>query len=785
MKQWHATGFASALLGVLLSALAGCESPNTFAPDLEMTMGIPLLAEEVQVGERILKADSVRVVPEDSSRMEIFFAQEDVQVRNDGYIGQDRLDIAPQDRQTSSYEVGLIEIGDVPPENSEPIYFEDVVPGLGSIPPGQTAIPFGGTDVPVSSEELAFDNFQSATFSDESTTGLNRLRLSVANRSPFMLQDVVVYISSTGATNPDGSPVQDDLLIDPVTFTSVAAGDSATSAPVALANLTIPGTIHMMYEMSIAAGTIPTAEIPGSYVRLTTDITALEVIEATAQLPQQDFERTREIEFTSAELDLHLVTLADLGLDYVNIYDFTLSNTLPVNVSIHYQLPNFLHIPKAPTGDVASLIPDNTDNYSRGTIFAAPNQTLNIKFLLDQARFESTTGFALDEISITFNVNIEGSGDQFVQIEQDNGIELISEISQLSIKRVEGAVPPAKPIEVEIEPFELSVDESGLPAGLSGLHATDMAVGMDIQTEGFTSTMYTDLKMRVFDYETMTQSAFYERELSVEIELGTEMRYRVTKDSLGAQSNSPIDIINATLDNMFDAGQSTINLEGFVRVTGVVTLIRDESRIQIPRMSIRAPMRFELPAAITFDAKSETDEAFNPGLSDEVRNDFIPRTQRATIFAEIENHFPSAGTLVMYASPDPYFTKLRQQYPADNQDDVSTIPDRIPATAQFSNEAASVAEGAVFELFTVELPEPTLLADGSVDPENPGITTDPVEVQLDDELALFGYDNIYLLPRIQLRYDSSPVIHLRPDDHLKLSLMMFLTAQTNEVEDTP
>jgi len=785
MKRSQATGFLTAALGIAVLALAGCESPNTFAPDVEMTMGIPLLDERIEIGERVLKADSVRLSPDDPTQMQIYFEQTNVEIRDDGYIGQDRLDVAPQDRQTSSYEVGLIEIDDIPPESSDPIYLTETFPALNNIPVGVDSVPFSGNVVPMRSQDLTFEKFETATFSDQAGPGLNRLRISFANRSPLHFSDVSIYLSSTGNTNTDGSPVMDDLLIDPVTFLAVAPAESLISDPEPLANITIPGTIYLMYEMTADAGNIPSDKIPGAYIRLVTDITGLEVTSAKAAVPPQDFSKTREIEFASTELDLYKVVLADMGVDYQNVYEFNLTNTLPTNVDIHYQLPNFLHIPKAPAGDVATLEPDNTDNYSSGTIHAAPNQTLQIKFLLDGATFESQTSFALDKVSITFTVNIRGSDGNYVQIDQNDGLELESFINQLAIARVEGRVPDDKPIEQPIAPFDMDIDEDRLPAGLSGLKVTNIAVEMDVNTQAFTSTFYTDMKMRVNEPVSGTQTAFYEREISEQLTLNKSVHYRLSKDSIGTQGNSPVDIINATLDNLFDSGESTINVEGSLTVTGEVTLVRDSSRVQIPDMTLLAGMQFEVPASITFDAKSETNNGYNPGLSDEVRNDFIPRTVKATMFAEIENHFPSGGTLVMFASPDPLFKKLRREYPAENQDDVLTMPDKIPGSVDYGDEVAAIRDSAVFKLFTISLPEPTLLPDGSVDPANPGRNTDPIEVLLDDELPVFEYENLYLLPRIQLRHDGPTVVQFRPSDHLKVSLMMFLTAQSNEVEDTP
>ena len=785
MKKWRMTGLFLPALAVLVTAFAGCESPKTFAPDVEMTMGIPLLAENMVIGNEILKADSVRVNPKDSTQMQIYFAKDNLHLRNDGYIGQDRLDILQQERQTSSYEVGLIQVDDVPPEGSGEIMLTEVVPGLSSIPPGSGTVPFAGTTLPLRKDTASFRTFRSATFSDVSVVGLNRLRMSFANRSPFLMENVTIYLSTTGATNPDGTPVEDDLLIAPVVFPSVTAGDSLTSDPIALANVSVPGVFYTMFELDVATGNIPSDEIPDSYVRVVTDLTALEVTDAETQLPSQRFVKTREIGFASTDLDLYRVILADQGLSYVNVYEFNISNTLPTTVQVHYQLPNFLHIPKAPEGDVWSLVPDNTDNYSAGAISAGPDQTLQIRFLLDGARFESTTSFALDKLTITFEVDVQSSGDEFVQVNENDGVELESFISQLAIERVEGRVPDGKPIEVQIEPFEMNVEEASLPAGLSGLQATNIDVAMDIATAGFTATMYADLNMRVYNTETMQLAAFYEREISEDIGLSSVMSYRLTKDSTGAQNNSPLDIINATLDNMFGSGSSTIELEGLVSVTGTVTLIRDTSRIHIPEISVTSPMKFQVPPAMTFDAKSETDDGFNPGLSESVKNDFIPRTVRATLFGELTNYFPSGGTLVMFASPDPLFTRLRSEYPAENQDDLLTIPDVIPANVPYGDEFTATQVGAVFKLFTVELPIPTLLPNGTVDPDNPGVLDTPLQVVLDDELALFEYENLYLLPRIQLVQDGTTEIALGANDRLELSLMMFLTARTNVVEDTP
>ena len=167
------------------------------------------------------------------------------------------------------------------------------------------------------------------------------------------------------------------------------------------------------------------------------------------------------------------------------------------------------------------------------------------------------------------------------------------------------------------------------------------------------------------------------------------------QDSLDAFGNSPVDIINAALNNLFANGQTKVEVSGNVNIRGEIILVRDSSRVDVKDVRVESPLKFTVPQ-LTFDAKAETEEGFEIDIDESVRNDLVPRARSATLVADVENHFPMGAALVVFASPDPLFSSLRTLYPASAKTPVAQIPDtlRIPQGGPVTGEADAIARKA-------------------------------------------------------------------------------------------
>ena len=780
MRNLERTMVAALVTAAVAAAMAGCEMPKTFTPDVEMTVSLPVLDDRVSIGEEILKADSVRTNPDDPGEMQIYLRKDSPTLRDDGLIGADRLDVDAQDPQIVSSLIGLIDVSDVVPSTTRRINVTEVSPEIAALSePYPAALAVPATVMDLGSEPVYYDNFRFVTFSTATVAGMNQMVMSIRNATEFRLATVTVDFSTTGNVSPGGQ-VQDTVMPQ-VTFTNVAAHDSAVAAPIDLSGVTIYGTMYVVAQATVNAQTI--VPVPGDikdgYLAITTDMTALEVERAEARIPDQGFANERVITFQSPKLHLDSLVLMDRNLPFMNKFTFDVVNGLPVDVNMRFDLPDFI-IPEIPVTGADLVTPTTPGDYSSATMFLPAHAQTQIEFELDNATIRKPGGGLIEELSINLTTAVIGTGDNFVVLDQTDSITVQTVVHSLAIQSVTGRVPDDRPINVGIDRFYLDVGESGIPPGLQGLQATDIAVDLDIIARQVQSTVDATLRLQVFDVDTVNELASYTRTFRRAVEDGTVFDISAARDSLGVNGNSPVDIINATLNRLFTERQASISIEGDIVVTGNVRLVRGESRVEIPEIAMSAPLRFVVPAGLTFDGFSDVEEARDLGLDASTREDVVPRADQASMFLEIENHFPVGGVLVMYVSPDPYFSRLRQEYPAVDRDALSTIPLVMPANADIDNEAQSTADGAVWQLLSIDLPEPNLLEDGSVDHQNPGRNSAPIEVSIAHRIQLFGYEHMYLLPRVQLNQSGDRMVNLSPDDYVDVQAMMFLTASTNK-----
>ena len=740
-------------------AIAGCEMPSTLSPSVEIATNLPLLEERVEIGEEIdSSAADIRSTIDD--KLQIHLVEEEIDLGGNGSVGSDRFTVDDQAAEVTGATVGLISVDDVPPETTPAVTIASVAPGLvGQFPAGST-IPFlPGTSLPTSVETVTFETIDSVTFSDAESPTLNRVVVSFANNTPLTMGPVSVYLSN----NPDTTSGGD--VIDPyaqVVLDAVPSGQSQEAPPIILSGVTVASPTYVFTKAAFQSGTNVSADdlAAGSFAT-TVDISALEVVSAVAQIPKQTFAETRNVRFSNDRLDLIQVDLATSAAQDTNVFELTLRNDILTPIKVTYNLPDF-------------TIPKDSLSFGAG-------EERKVLFDLNGVTLANgdAPGEPVDNIEIALDVEIVGTGDSRVRIESTDSVNVVADVSALAIERVVGRVPPDKPIEIDISQFDIGIEQN-TPAGVNAIHAVSFASSLTIATFSTVADANVDLVMEVAAAPGGGSGAEYNRVLRNRITDGSVIEFRTTEDSLGTDGvTSPLDVINAALDNVFETGAATIAVRGTVTIRGDVELVRNQSRIEARDMVVDTPLQFDVPA-LTFDAKSETADAFSISVGDGVRDDIIPKARSAALVAHVENHFPLGGALVMFVSPDPRLTRLRSEFPADDQDAVTAIPKALPAGIDITDVDNFVAQDGVYKLIEIVLPEPQRLADGSIDNDNPGIST--IVISLGEaELQLFTSPNLYLLPRIQL-LQAPGVVQLRADDHLNVSLWMQLNAETKSGE---
>ena len=772
------------LVFALAVALSGCDVPKTLTPSVELSTSVPLMDERIEIGEEVAKVDSVQTVGSNPARFVISLNRDRVDLTDGGRIGSDQLRVDDQTPQSITAEMGLISVADVPPTTTPPVVLADLVPDIASMPPGNVPLAIPAYHLPTVKRAVDFSNFQQATFSSSSDQTLNRVVISLANDGPLPMGPVTIYVSTSGDTmvTSDGSFGTIKDAIAQADFPVIQPGDSVSSTPLDLSGATLRSPAHVFTRAQTQAGTATGNQMLAASFTVTVDISALEVESARAKIPRQTFSRSREVNFASDRIQIYSVKLARSVVADTNRFTLNIVNNLNTPLEVSYDLPDFT-IPRTPVTGAqhlqnVSVGSGGASDYARAMIALGARETKTVVFDLSDAVIENPTApkTPIDRVRVNLTTTVLGTGDTFVDIVSTDYVQVGADMSALAVQRVEGNVAPSQPpINVTIQPVDFDVTQN-LPAGLTGLAAEEITVELDVTAYETQVDADIGLVLTVANPAGGAPAAQYTKTFSQQFRPGVNRHIRVTQDSLDAFGNSPVDIINAALNNLFASGQTKVEVSGNVNIRGEIVLVRDSSRVDVKDVRVESPLKFTVPQ-LTFDAKAETEEGFEIDIDESVRNDLVPRARSATLVADVENHFPMGATLVVFASPDPLFSTLRALYPASAKTPVAQIPDtlRIPQGGPVTGEADAIARKAVFKLFTVSLPNPQRLSDGRVDHANPGRAT--VEVRLDDQLQLFSYEKLYLMPRIQL-LDAPGLVQLSPSDYVKVAIWMQIAGAT-------
>lgn len=771
-------GISSLITGMMALIVGGCDMPKTFAPSVEIATNIPLLSDQFKIGEKIADAESIRENPFEPNELQIHFERDEVNLGDGGAVGGERLNIDAQEPDLLTAEVGVVKVDDVAPSYTPETRLDALAPEfVGQFPSGVIVPLVPASNLPTSHEIITFDKFTSVTFSNSNKPTINNVVISFTNETPFTMGPVEIFLSNTGDTTATGevSDVYAHVLI-----TEIPPSETVHSDPIRLDNTTIASPTHVITRTAFQAATnVLSDDIRNGHFLTAVDISALEVIEAVAQIPAQEFSKSQSRSLAHDDLQLIEVELAEVSHPDTNRFVMVLTNDIAIPVNILFDIPDFSSIPHRPmTTGTGQLIPEDPNDWSRARIELGAKETIHIDYNLDGAviRNSKTDRAPIRDLEVSLNVEILGTGDDFAYIKSTDAASVETSMSALAIQRVLGVVPVDNPIVSEINEFDYVVDE-GMPEGISGIQAHRIRTALNISTYGLRGSATIRLNMSIDQQNPGDQTSSYESLIYADIDHGTVVPFVLTEDSLDAFGNSPIELINAMISNVFNRGYGRMLVNGEVSFRDTVEIIRDVSRIEIGDMTVETPLMFDVPT-ITFDTRSSDRDGFDLDLDEGVREDLIPRAKGMALIAHVRNHFPLGGRLTVYISPDPRFIELRNLYPASDQTPLNDIPITIPTDVDIGNLDEVVSRQAVHSLFTIELPEPQRLADGSADDENPGETT--VLIMLSEpQIQLFTLENSYLLPRVQLTEEPG-LVKLEADDFIDIDLWAQLKATTKK-----
>ena len=612
---------AGALLACILAAGCAVESPQV--PRLNLPFSISVANDTTTIDEVARDRSEFLDISSDG-RMALNFSTE-FEENGRAEVGN-RLQVTPQPRDFGT-KLGSISIPgaslDVPPVR---IPVGTILP---DIPPGQE---FPPELAPAGVPAIGFDDI-------------------VGN---LKLTDVSLLVIEEGAltlTIQNGLPVPLGInltLIDADTDTLVAALDPPLGEVAAggegtgafdLAGKRMSGVLKVI----VSGGTIAvdgrvTVE-DGSELVIVVDVSDLSVSEATAVIPQQQFEDDQVLVFPDDRIQIERAVISEGGLT------LNVTSGIPVPMSVTLSLPDL----KGPDGQPNEFVIDQLE----------PDVTRSITFDLTGNEFSPDDPLSL---RLSYEASTFPS-DREVTIRSDSEIQIEAVTEKLIFSLVTGRLN-----ELTLPDLPTEEREVDFPDGLDniGLSATSLDVFIRSGV-GFTSAI--DLVIDGTNQAGNTESILIQ-EVLPRGNPDSPIPIRISPDS-----RELTDFLN--------------NLPTVVKVTPTVKVgdgvgtesIAPDHFVQVDSVVFQAPAKFRITAATQIEVTPEKQEL----TDDEARRRITENLISTSLLTTIENHIP-VGVRVS--------VKV-----ADRLEDVYTNPIlSIPREGAFSVPAASVdANGRVTE----------------------------------------------------------------------------------------
>ena len=529
------------------------------------------------------------------------------------------------------------------------------------------------------------------------------IAITVENHFPVAIEGLVLSLTDAG----NGGVAIDDLNLGTIQPGQSAGGDLSLAG-------SISGDLELDIDGNIAGGSnIPVTEEP--VLALVSALLPLEVTEARAKIPSQDFADRQVLEFpqdtpvrvTEAVIREGMMTL-------------TVTNTIPVIMGVELTLPDLLDgsgnprtfpIDSLSTG-AARVVPfDLTNNSFR------PADPLKMRVEYEARTFDS---------------------DSVVTIRSDGEILVKAEMENLIFERVEGVLDS---VTLEIPPEEREVE---FPSGLDNVNIGSAGVDVFLTTAvGFSASV--DLLFEGTNEKGNTEVL--------------RLREGFRKGSFASPATDTVSV---------DTGLTRFlnNLPTSIRVAPVVRVgdgretreIERNHWVSVDSVVFRSAPRLTVLASTRIDPDPEDISFRDSELRDKIRSNFID----AFVITELESSIPvGVGVRLMVA-------RTREAvYDTASSDFVRAIPRRdlprfeVPAAPV---DASGLSNGTSTNTVTIELDQDDVLdfiledaLPGRTDSLFSGVrvtlpqTDGEVEVRADD------FVNIIAAMRLQLELNKDLV----------------------------
>ena len=419
-RRRSAVGLAA--LACLLAAGCAVESPQV--PELDFTISISV-ADDITTIQEVAEDRSEFLEITDDGRMALRFSTEFDEKTGKAEVG-DRLQVTPQSADFGT-QLGLITIpGQDIPDITIPM--SSLVPGLitGIVIPEVPAVAFADPEpVPLDIEGVTLLVIEEG--------GLD---VTLQNGLPLPLASIVLSLRDEAS----------NTVVSTLDLGSIPAGETR-SGSFELDGKSMSGSLSVAVAGGTAAASNVTVSADAQLV-ITASLRDLTVSEATALIPEQQFEDSQELDFPDNRILIDTAVISEGGLT------LRVTNEIPVIMALVLSLPDL----KRPDGS-ANVFPIS------GLAFG---ETQEVMFDLNNNTFSPEDP---QKLRLTYSASTVPSGTE-VTIRSNSEIRVEAIPEKLAFSLVEGRL---NELSVPIPPVEQTVE---FPEGLDNiaLAATKLTV---------------------------------------------------------------------------------------------------------------------------------------------------------------------------------------------------------------------------------------------------------------------------------------------------------------------
>jgi hypothetical protein len=389
---------------------------NIQIPEWETEMSFHILEENVRISEKMtgdafIAYDCTDTTLCDTSRGQIYMIEisdtigtilvgdqlEFDDIHKEFNQSIDDVEISPLSTDLIT-EIGVISLGVMPPQDTPAFTFNDIMPAE-VLSAANTAI-IGGFPVEIGEsyiepvqQEFIFSSFSEAEISTSS------IQLTITNNMFITLGDTI---------NVELRNIESNAVLGDVSFYDEIGTDESSTEVLNLNGVTLPGIINI-YISGKTLGTngesqqIQSSDLDaGFYVSIL--INEMEVLSATANIPEQMLEKSGKFELSPSSNQVQLVSAI---IEYGQL-ELTVDNGIPLTSELHMTIPGLTN-ENGPYTSTFQIVAANEN--SSTTTALDPESLTNYTLLMtnDSLEYFYTVTTSPDSVTISHTdmVNVE------------------------------------------------------------------------------------------------------------------------------------------------------------------------------------------------------------------------------------------------------------------------------------------------------------------------------------------------------------------------------------------